>query len=160
MINAQHKKTQVQRQWRISRPSDFDILTLKKYIADAKRIADAGTTPPPKKLQPHSIPTELASALQSDPRPSAAFKKLSGSCQREYCEYINEAKPLTTRVHRIEKITPLILNGPGFSVMTIVARLSLMASGSDGITALIGLVAFPSGKPGKGPQKPFLLVSI
>lgn len=113
LINAQPDKTQIQRQWRITSPSDFDMRTLKKYIAEAKRIADSGTTPTHKKPRPLSIPEELESALQSDPNLSIAYNKLSGSCQREYCEYIHEAKQPTTRVRRVEKITPMILSGRG-----------------------------------------------
>lgn len=42
--------------------------------------------------------------------------------------------------------------------MTGDARLSIMASGADGMAAISGQVAYHfAGKPGKGPQKPFFI---
>ncbi len=42
-----------------------------------------------------------------------SFKALTPGKQREYCSYVADAKREATKLTRIEKITPMILNGVG-----------------------------------------------
>ncbi|WP_298246342.1 YdeI/OmpD-associated family protein [uncultured Christiangramia sp.] len=43
-----------------------------------------------------------------------AFQDLSFGNQKEYAQFIDEAKKQATRTNRIKKIEPLILKGIGF----------------------------------------------
>ena len=45
----------------------------------------------------------------------AVFEKLTPGKQKEYIEYINSAKKEETKKDRLEKITPLILEGKGLN---------------------------------------------
>ena len=42
-----------------------------------------------------------------------AYNTLSPSKQREYCDYIESAKKEATKLTRLEKIKPLIIEGKG-----------------------------------------------
>ena len=51
--------------------------------------------------------------LNNNPALFDAFKLLTPSKQREYCEYIDTAKRETTKQTRLEKIKPMIIQGIG-----------------------------------------------
>ncbi len=55
------------------------------------------------------IPDELLAALENDKTAKDVFEKLSFSHQKEYVNYILEAKKTETRMRRAEK-TILMLN--------------------------------------------------
>ncbi|WP_340170837.1 YdeI/OmpD-associated family protein [Lacinutrix sp.] len=59
------------------------------------------------------IPEQLNEILKADSNFKDAFKLLTPSCQKEYCNYIAEAKRETTKVSRLEKIKPMTLKGAG-----------------------------------------------
>lgn len=61
------------------------------------------------------IPTELQSVLDEDSDLNAAFDRLTPGKKREYAEYIDSAKQEPTKVRRIQKIIPLILDGKGLN---------------------------------------------
>ncbi len=58
--------------------------------------------------QPMDIPADLSSALHADAAASAAFQRLPPSHQREYVEWIEEAKKEDTRRKRIEKTLAML----------------------------------------------------
>ena len=53
--------------------------------------------------------------LKSDQTLKVAFEKLTPGKQKEYSVYINEAKQETTKLKRLEKIKPMILQGLGLN---------------------------------------------
>ena len=57
------------------------------------------------------VPVELLLALQSDPKAMEAFEKLPPSHQREYEQWINEAKKEQTRRSRISKMIEMLKEG-------------------------------------------------
>lgn len=57
------------------------------------------------------IPVELLLALRSDPKAREAFEKLPPSHQREYVQWINEAKKEQTRQTRISKMIEMLKEG-------------------------------------------------
>ena len=59
------------------------------------------------------IPDELQQILNEDTNLLENFKSLTPYKQREYCEHIASAKREATKLSRLEKITPMILNGVG-----------------------------------------------
>lgn len=69
----------------------------------------------PERNQTFEIPAEMEQWLASDGRLKECFGKLSAARQREYAEYITTARQDKTRVSRMVKIFPLILNGSGLN---------------------------------------------
>ncbi len=65
---------------------------------------DAG----PRTVEP---PEDLAAALEADPRAGAFFAGLSYTHQREYVEWIEEAKREQTRRDRVRKAVELLREG-------------------------------------------------
>ena len=61
------------------------------------------------------VPDELAGALADDGVAGERFDALTPGKQREYTEYIVEAKRAETRTRRLEKILPMIRAGQGLN---------------------------------------------
>jgi len=114
LTNAQEGKTQAMRQWRFTNDSKIDKELLLTYINEAidnekkgLKIKPIGTK------KPLVIPTELVSTINKNKALSISFEKLSLSKKREFSEYIAEAKREATKIKRLEKIIPMIMNGTG-----------------------------------------------
>jgi uncharacterized protein YdeI (YjbR/CyaY-like superfamily) len=82
-------------------------------ILQAVKLNELGTKTPVKKAsaKPVIIPMELKTALADNKIAAAVFNKLSPSHQREYCEYITEAKKEETRLRRVGKTVEMLLEG-------------------------------------------------
>jgi len=65
-------------------------------------------------MQP-DIPPLLSEALEKDPTLKDSFQKLTRGRQREYADHIRLAKREETRIQRLEKIKPMILEGIGLN---------------------------------------------
>ena len=61
------------------------------------------------------MPEHLSIVLDNNEDIKVAFKKLTYSKQKDYAEYIATAKQEKTKLSRLEKIVPLILNGKGIN---------------------------------------------
>ena len=59
------------------------------------------------------IPDLVATEIKMSATFNVAFNALTPSCQREYCNYIIEAKREATKLSRLDKIKPVILKGGG-----------------------------------------------
>jgi len=74
-------------------------------IREAMRLNDERVPAParvkPKRARPLVIPADLADALRKNTRARAAFDSFSRSQQREYAEWIAEAKREATRTQRL-----------------------------------------------------------
>jgi len=114
LINAQEGKTKGMRQWRFSSLKEIDEELLKAYIEEAIQNQKEGKEIKPEK-KPLIIPDELKEAFTSNSQLSESFQELSLSCKREYAEYITEAKREATKLKRLEKITPMILEKVGLN---------------------------------------------
>jgi uncharacterized protein YdeI (YjbR/CyaY-like superfamily) len=108
------EKTKSLRQWRFESGSELDDKLIIKYVNEAVEIEKAGLAVKPEKKS-DAIPELLQQALEENNMLKAAFDKLTPGKQREYSEYIAEAKQEKTRLARLEKITPLILEGKGLN---------------------------------------------
>ncbi len=117
LINAQENKTRAMRQWRFN--SEEEILPsaeiIKTYILEAIELQRQGKSIKPVRNKPLVIPEKLAAQLSQNPALRTGFEALSKSRQREYAEYISEAKREETQLKRLEKIIPLILAGVGLN---------------------------------------------
>jgi len=85
---------------------------LKACIFEAIEVEKAGRKVV-FKSKPEPIPKELRIALEEDPVLKTAFENLSPGRQRGYILHISKAKQSSTRISRIKKCTPMILNGIG-----------------------------------------------
>ncbi len=85
---------------------------LKEYIQAAIEIEKAGLQVEFKK-NPEPIPEELQSKMDEDPMFKNAFESLTPGRQRGYIIHFSQPKQPKTRVARIEKFVPNILNGEG-----------------------------------------------
>jgi uncharacterized protein YdeI (YjbR/CyaY-like superfamily) len=57
------------------------------------------------------VPAELAAALKKSKKASAVFEGFSPSCQREYIEWIADAKRSETRDKRVEQAVEWMAEG-------------------------------------------------
>lgn len=114
LVNAQ-EKTKVMRQMRFESIDDIDKSLVLAYIKEASKNQEMGLEVKPVKANKKEviIPTELKNALKSNTNLNVAFKALSPSHQREYCNYIIEAKRDATKLSRLEKIIPMIIDSKG-----------------------------------------------
>ncbi|MCC8358576.1 YdeI/OmpD-associated family protein [Salinimicrobium sediminilitoris] len=110
--NAQ-EKTKGLRQIRFEKGEKIPVQQLRPYILEAIRNQKEGKEIKPDKPKITVIPAELNIAFAEDPALEMAFKNLTPGRQREYCEYIAEAKREATRQNRLKKITPMIKAGQG-----------------------------------------------
>jgi len=92
-------------------PSDR---VLTGYIKEAKRLNESGAKvpkSPPKKRAPIALPALLKRALSSNAKASAAFDSFSPSHNREYVEWITEAKTEETRQRRVDTAIEWMADG-------------------------------------------------
>ena len=78
---------------------------LTGFIKEAMRLNDEGIKVARKKpgtRKPLPVPADLTAALRKNAKAGATFKGLSPSHQREYIEWITEAKGEDTRRRRLE----------------------------------------------------------
>jgi len=112
LINAQEGTTKGLRQLRISEGDKINKALVKAYVTETIVNQRAG-----KKValvkKTLNMPVELKAALKKDKKLDASFKALSPGRQREYAEHIASAKQEKTRISRMEKSAPLILQGSG-----------------------------------------------
>lgn len=87
---------------------------LRAYVFEAVEVEKAGLKVEFKK-DPEPIPDELQLRLEEDPILKTAFGALTPGRQRGYILYFSQPKQSKTRVARIEKCTPKILNGEGLN---------------------------------------------
>lgn len=114
LINAQENKTKALRQMRFESKTDINKSAVLKYIKEAIENQKLGKEiKPQRNTKAVIIPAELKKVFSANNDLNTAFKALTPGKQREYCEHISEAKRETTKLSRIEKITPMILNGKG-----------------------------------------------
>lgn len=115
LVTASDGKTKSLRQWRFTSADQIAESKILEYVREAVELEQKGLKLSPEKHQPVEIPEPLASALQSDTSLKSAFEKLTSGKQKEYCLYLAEAKQEATKFTRLEKITPMILQGIGLN---------------------------------------------
>ncbi len=108
------EKTKGLRQWRFQNIQEINSKEVRQYIQEAIINQEQG-----KEIKvstsPLTIPKELLQVFKDQAKVKSAFNNLSPGKQKEYAEYIGNAKRLETKVSRIDKIIPLILSGIGLN---------------------------------------------
>ncbi len=115
LINAQEGVTKAQRQMRFQHIDEINADVVRSYTLEAIDNQKAGKEIKADTKKPLIIPEELEKVLKSHTKLRSKFNALTLSKQREYADYISNAKLAETKLNRLEKITPMILDGVGLS---------------------------------------------
>lgn len=86
---------------------------IKDYLDEAIAIEKSGLEVEFKKTAEYTAPEELTSKFAEMPALKTAFEALTPGRQRGYIYFFSGAKQVKTRVVRIEKYVPKILEGKG-----------------------------------------------
>ena len=86
---------------------------LKGYITNAIEVEKAGLKVEFKKTSEFTVPNELQEKFAENPALKTAFETLTPGRQRGYVLHFSAPKQSKTRVSRIEKYIPKILDGKG-----------------------------------------------
>ncbi len=113
LVNAQDGKTKAMRQWKFTVENTIDSKLVLAYIIEAIANAKAGKKVKPQQKKELIIPPLLLEAFKNNKKLNNQFNKLTPGKQREYTEHIGSAKREATQISRLEKCTPLILDGKG-----------------------------------------------
>ena len=117
ILKAPGENSQAARQARFTTVGEIVALerTLKAYIQEAIAAEKGGLKVAYKKITEHKLPAELQTAFEKDPTFKAAFRALTPGRQRGYLLHFSGAKQSATRMARIEKCAPQILQGKGLN---------------------------------------------
>ena len=115
LVNAQEGKTKAMRQWRFGSLKEIKARSIKTYVKEAIQLLDDGKEIKADRNKPLVVPPELKKALAAKKAVKAKFEALSKGRQREYADYVAEAKRAETKTKRLEKILPLIAAGVGLN---------------------------------------------
>ncbi|RTY95291.1 YdeI family protein [Flavobacterium sp. GT3R68] len=114
LVTAQEGITKSLRQWRFYSKEEINEPLILSYIKEAIENEKAGKIIKPTKKE--EIVSELfQKELDIDKALSEAFHKFSLYKQREFLEHIESAKREETKLARIEKLKPLILDNIGLN---------------------------------------------
>ena len=113
-VNAQEGKTKAMLQWRFNSIDEINTAQIKEYVLEAIENVKLGNEiKPTRNSKPVIIPEELQQELEKNKELKKSFDNFSLSKQREYADYIAEAKRASTKLKRLEKIIPMIISGVG-----------------------------------------------
>jgi len=115
LYNAQDGKTRAMLQWRFNSMGEINKPLVKEYVLEAIENQKKGLEIKQVKKSPPQIPSQFKLALEKDHNLKISFNELSPFKQREYIEFIAEAKRDSTKLNRIDKIIPMIMNGIGLN---------------------------------------------
>lgn len=115
LINAQEGKTKALRQWRMTSAKDIKPAIIKRYVKESIELTRAGRSIGADRQKPIVVPPELEKAFGKNKKAGTSFKQLRKGLQREYTDYIVDAKRDDTKARRIEKILPMIAAGKGLN---------------------------------------------
>ena len=113
LLNAQEGKTRALRQWRMQSAKEIKPTIIKRYVKEAIKLAKEGKQITAARKKPLVVPAELKNALKSNKKANENFKNMRLGRQREYADYIADAKRDDTKLRRLEKILPMISKGAG-----------------------------------------------
>jgi uncharacterized protein YdeI (YjbR/CyaY-like superfamily) len=90
-----------------------DRKTLIELTRKAMRLIDDGVKPVRNKTvkAPFTVPQDLRAAIDAAPTAKATWDAFSPSCQREYVEWVTEARRDETRARRLEQTVAWLNEG-------------------------------------------------
>lgn len=114
LVNAQEGVTKALRQWRFTSIFEINETLIYQYIIEAIDNEKSGKSYKPEKKF-FEIDELLKRELNEDQELAMSFEKLTPSKKNDFLEYIITAKREETKLARIEKIKPMILNNIGLN---------------------------------------------
>jgi uncharacterized protein YdeI (YjbR/CyaY-like superfamily) len=114
LVNAQEGVTKALRQWRFQSKEEINEKLLLQYIKEAVENESKGISHKPVKKEV-IICEFFANELKKDNEFAKAFEVFSPFKQKEFLEYIVTAKQEKTKISRMEKIKPMILQNMGLN---------------------------------------------
>ena len=113
--NTLEGKTKALRQWRMASKKDIKARTISAYVKEAIALQAQGKEIKPERNKPLIIPPELKDALAKNAKTRSAFGQFTKGRQREFADYIAQAKREETKANRLKKILPMITQGPSLN---------------------------------------------
>ncbi len=113
--NAQEGKTKALRHWQFTSTDEMEENKILEYIQEAIENEKKGLKWKPETSDEIETPEILLEALNFDKAFKKAFDELTPFKQKEYIEHIATAKREATKVSRLEKIKPMVLEGEGLN---------------------------------------------
>nr|WP_294777683.1 DUF1801 domain-containing protein [uncultured Flavobacterium sp.] len=114
LVNANEGVTKGLRQWRFTSADELDEKLILRYLNEAIENEKKGLAIKPEKKEAMQCDFFQAE-LNKNTALKTALEQLTPFKQKEYWEYMATAKQEKTKVTRLEKITPMILEGKGFN---------------------------------------------
>ena len=117
ILISSSEETQSMRQIRFTSLAEIVEIEkhIKTYIWEAIEVEKLGFKVEKRTNQELIIPKELQQKLTEIDTLRLSFSKLTPGRQREYANYVAEAKQNVTRMKRADKIIPKILEGRGLN---------------------------------------------
>ncbi|NNF61220.1 MAG: hypothetical protein HKO55_06000 [Gammaproteobacteria bacterium] len=115
LVNAQSGKTRAMRQWRFKSANEIKVRLISAYLKEAMELAATGKEIRAERGKPVVLPPELKRTLARSRTAREAFDLLTPGRQREYADYIADAKKAETKTRRLKKILPMIVAGKGLN---------------------------------------------
>nr|WP_315149849.1 YdeI/OmpD-associated family protein [uncultured Flavobacterium sp.] len=116
LVNANEGVTKSLRQWRFTSKEEINEEEILAYIKEAiDNEKESRIIKPIKTKETIAVPDILQKQLDNDIQLNNAFLNFSPYKQKEFIEYIETAKREETKLSRIEKIKPMILENIGLN---------------------------------------------
>ena len=118
LVNAQEGVTKALRQWRFNSLEEIEEneKLLLEYLKEATKNQQLGKEiKPAKPNKKVTVPQLLKEEIAKNKKLKTAFEKFTPGKQKEFCNYIIEAKRDATKQSRLQKIIPMILEGIGLN---------------------------------------------
>jgi uncharacterized protein YdeI (YjbR/CyaY-like superfamily) len=115
LINATEGVTKALRQWRFTSVDEIDEQLVLRYVNEAIQNQKEGKELKPDRNKPVIIPDELLIEFAEDKELENFFNRFTIGKQREFTEFISSAKQSETRIARVQKVIPLILENIGLN---------------------------------------------
>lgn len=117
ILIQQTENVQAARQIRFTDVEQINDLEdiLRQYMFEAVEIEESGAKVEMKKTKEFEMAEEFKEKLDQNPALQEAFKALTPGRQRAYLLHFSSAKQSKTRIARIEKCIPQIMDGIGLN---------------------------------------------
>ena len=117
LLIQQTKNVQAARQMRFTSKEEIEELKaiIKAYIFEAIEIEKEGLKVELKETEEFEMPAEFEAILKKNKALKQAFENLTPGRQRAYLLHFSSAKQAKTKIARIEKNIPLIMEGKGIN---------------------------------------------
>lgn len=113
LLRSQGKNTRSAMRLEFSSEDQIHCAEVMSYVRQAIEVERQGLRVEPRASSALELPDELEQALRRDDELARAFHQLTPGRQRGYALHISGAKQSKTRVARIERVAPRILEGKG-----------------------------------------------